>query len=359
MPRLTRSRSNPRPGVRGLFHLLPIMRIHSAGNSKKRFVIRSMALLAALLLIAWGHPEHTTAQADPYTLADVQLWISSGVKTARVLRLAQGRCIGFQVDAAAESELRRVGADDTLLNGLRSVCHRLPRVAVAPPPPSRQESFKPPAAEKAWVPSRYSREVLRPLYYGRPTAVTVFGSAVTSEWTGSEPGPWQVDIPGRGTATVLLPAAPARLATYGFSVGAADGLRADFEMYLHQSDLKFLLGGPSLEPFIPLGRTRFRAIVGATGLVGVGLQTLSVEDGSGGAVVEDSLDLTSVLVGGDGRLGLAYHPQPGMWIFAEARYRYLTTVARSLDVNGSQSVSELPWPKLGMRGPSLRIGIGF
>jgi hypothetical protein len=319
----------------------------------QRFISRRYARLTiaavALLLGAAARPARLAAQGDPYTLQDVQLWISSGVKPARMLRLAQARCLAFRMDAGTEAELRAAGAGEVLLEGLRSVCVRPAQMAVVPAPPSPRRSGRPPV--------RYARDVLRPLYYGSPTVVTLYGAGMTAEWTGSDSGSWQVDFPGGGQGTVRLPTAPKQLVTYGMSVGSA-GLRLELEGYLHQDDFTFLVGGPSLEPFIPIGRTRMRAIVGATGLVGVALQRLQVDDG-GGQVFTDTLDLTSVLAGGDGRLGLAYHPNPGFWVFAEARYRYLTTISRQLDLGGSESTRELPWPKLSFRGPSLRIGIGF
>jgi hypothetical protein len=335
-----------------------IMRAPSLGPPNQRLVRRLVTLLAGLLLAGARHPGRLAAQANPYALEDVQLWIESGVKPARVLGMVRTRCIGFRMDATAESVLRGAGASAELLNGLRGVCQRPPQMVMEQPPAARREDTRPAPGRQAQGPSRYSREVLRPLYYGSPAAITVFGSSMKPEWTGDEPGPWAVEFPGGSTGTVRVPPAPADLVTYGLSVGAADGIRLDGEMYLHQNDFTFILGGLELEPFIPIGRTRFRAIVGATGLVGVAKQSLAVEDG-GGEVFSDSLDLTSVLAGGDGRLGLAYHPHPGFWIFAEARYRYMTTVSRQLGVEGSSSVSDLSWPKLTFRGPSLRIGIGL
>ncbi|HEY0021498.1 MAG TPA: hypothetical protein VGB24_01255 [Longimicrobium sp.] len=323
----------------------------------KRRTLRLTAALVVALLAVGIDPGRLVAQGDPYTLDDVRLWISSGVKTTRILRLVQGRCLAFRIDGDAEAELRRAGAEDALVNGLRSSCQRPPQVAVAPPPPPPPQRSEPSTVGRE-TPSRYSRRVLYPIYYGRPSIATVFGGLMTPEWKGTDAGTHQVSLPNGEEVRVRMPEAPASLLTYGFSVGSAGGLRLEVEGYFHQTDFPTLLMGPAVEPFLPLGRTRFRMILGATGWLSVAGQHMEVIDETG-AETSDTLSVVSFGAGGDGRVGLAYHPKPGMWIFAEARYRWADTFYRYADVSPTEYVEDFPWPKLGVRGPSVRIGIGF
>lgn len=337
----------------------------------------SRGLLVTMFLVGTFAPDSVVAQQQPYTMEALDLWISGGVRVPRILRYVEGRCFDFDLTPVVQDQLRRKGASEVLIAGLVERCPPRPtQIAVNPPvqplpepqPGPELTNPSPPVVQTQGtgnVPSpplrsesRYSRRVLYPLYYDRPAIVTAFGGVMTPEWQGTDAGTHQVNLPNGNQIRVRMPEAPTTLPTYGVSIGSAGGLRLEMEGYFHQTDFPMLLMGPSVEPFLPLGRTRFRVILGATGWLAVAGQHMAVVD-EFGEETSDTLSVTSYGAGGDGRAGLAYHPKPGVWIFAEARYRWVETFYRYADVSSSEYVEDFPWSKLGVRGPSVRIGIGF
>ena len=49
--------------------------------------------------------------------------VGNGVTATRILELSYKACVNFKVDAAAETKLRRVGADQALIDGLKTRCY--------------------------------------------------------------------------------------------------------------------------------------------------------------------------------------------------------------------------------------------
>lgn len=312
-----------------------------------RFMKCPTKAVCALLLLLAALPGELAAQAPPYTMEDLQLWVSSGVRTPRILQRVRGVCFDVQLSPAYQDQMRQIGASQELIDGLVALCP--PRLVDQAPPVSLRER----------IASRYSRRVLYPLYYDHPAALVAYGGMMTPQWKGTDPGTHQVDRPNDGgELRVVMPEAPDNLPTYGVSVGSASGMRLDMEAYLHQRDFQMLMVGPSYEPFLPLGRTRVRFIMGVNGWLAVAGQRMQVVDQLG-LETSDTLTVTSFGAGGDGRVGVAYHPRPGMWVFAEARYRWIETFYRDAGVSSSERIEDFPWPKLSVRGPSIRIGVGF
>lgn len=64
-----------------------------------------------------------TAGLKPYGLEDIEAMIKNSVATARIVELSRRACVSFRVDDAAETRLRRVGAEPELLTGLRQACY--------------------------------------------------------------------------------------------------------------------------------------------------------------------------------------------------------------------------------------------
>jgi hypothetical protein len=335
-------------------------------------------LLVTMVLVGAFAPNIVVAQQQPYTMEALDLWISGGVRVPRILRYVEGRCFDFDLTPEVQDQLRQRGASEVLIAGLVQRCPPRPtQVAVNQPEqqfppqsqPVQQQTNPPPPVLRprptghvspppVQRPSRYSRRVLYPLYYDRPSVMTASGGVMTPEWKGTDAGTHLVALPNGQQVTVRMPEAPTSLPTYGVSIGSAGGLRLDMEAYLHQKDFPMFMMGPAIEPFLPLGRTGFRLILGANGWVTVAGQHMPIIDPSG-TETTDTLSVTSFGAGGDGRAGIAYHPSPGWWIFAEARYRWIETFYRYSDVSSTERVEDFPWPKLGVRGPSIRIGIGF
>ncbi len=65
----------------------------------------------------------STAGTKPYTLEDVEAMVKNSVPTARIVQLSKQSCLGFRMDDASETRLRRIGADAELLAGLRQSCY--------------------------------------------------------------------------------------------------------------------------------------------------------------------------------------------------------------------------------------------
>jgi hypothetical protein len=84
---------------------------------------------SVFMVTALAVPLDASAQAQqtnpPYTVEDVLVLVQGGHSAARILTRVSADCISFRVDGAA-ADLRRAGADDALLEGLRKVCVRVP-----------------------------------------------------------------------------------------------------------------------------------------------------------------------------------------------------------------------------------------
>jgi len=90
------------------------------------------AIVAALALFPSGSRGQ---QGRPYSLDEVRILIQGGLPTASILQRAGRNCLLFTVDDEAVGQLRAAGAAPDLIEGLRSVCVRLPQPAAAPIPP--------------------------------------------------------------------------------------------------------------------------------------------------------------------------------------------------------------------------------
>ena len=64
-----------------------------------------------------------TPSVAPYALDDITAMVKNDVSTKRILELAQRACLSFRMNDAADTQLRRVGADPELLTGLRGTCY--------------------------------------------------------------------------------------------------------------------------------------------------------------------------------------------------------------------------------------------
>jgi hypothetical protein len=92
-------------------------------------------VITSLLSIALLVPATVQAQAqssNPYTLPLLIRLLEGGFSGEEVLRRVNAACISFRMNASAEADLRKAGADDVLIRELQSsVCYR----GVAAPPP--------------------------------------------------------------------------------------------------------------------------------------------------------------------------------------------------------------------------------
>jgi hypothetical protein len=81
------------------------------------------AAVAALAVPSLGAAQQVGVR--PYALEDVVVLLQGGHSAERIIARVRDDCIAFRVDAAAAA-LRRAGADDALIAGLRDVCYRAP-----------------------------------------------------------------------------------------------------------------------------------------------------------------------------------------------------------------------------------------
>ena len=64
-----------------------------------------------------------TAGLKPYAIDDIEAMVKNSVAATRIVELSRRACLSFRVDDAAETRLRRVGAEPELLTGLRQSCY--------------------------------------------------------------------------------------------------------------------------------------------------------------------------------------------------------------------------------------------
>ena len=87
----------------------------------RRFPLATFWLSLVLVLIPVGVSGQV---GQPYTLEQLELLLAARQSTARILGLVQPECLSFRMDAEAVERLRAAGAEDELLEALRSVCYR-------------------------------------------------------------------------------------------------------------------------------------------------------------------------------------------------------------------------------------------
>lgn len=83
--------------------------------------------LRYLLLLAVGvlcTPDVIRSQQRPLSTEDVAELVRGEVDSGEIVNIARPRCISFRIDLAAETTLRTAGANNQLIQGLRSVCYR-------------------------------------------------------------------------------------------------------------------------------------------------------------------------------------------------------------------------------------------
>jgi TM2 domain-containing membrane protein YozV len=69
-------------------------------------------------------PDVSRAQQRPLSTEDIAELVRGEVAPGEILNIARPRCVSFRIDSTAETALRSAGADNQLIQGLRSVCYR-------------------------------------------------------------------------------------------------------------------------------------------------------------------------------------------------------------------------------------------
>jgi hypothetical protein len=303
----------------------------------------------AIVLLLLAKPRTSTAQTpNPVPLDVIEIWITHHVTPERAWRLAiQKDGIAFRMDERVEHELTAIGATDAWLQMLRNA-----RVVTSSAEQARGAS----APRRPRV--HLSKRDLFPIYYGNQGRIAFYTDISRLQETG---GSVNRTITTSSGDTIQLQNAGLRSPSfmYGLLVDVAGG-QLDLQGYFHQHGLLFVNMGFAIGPFLPLGTSGFRPIVGITPLIGLARQTLGHTKKSAGDTTSNSVVMFNMIYGADARAGLAYHWRPGVWGFAEAHYRLVGTLKRSFEVPGEPTVTNgIPWPSWSARGAFLRVGIGF
>jgi len=108
-------------------------------------LIRSHTKTFVALAVLCALSGTATAQSSPkpYTLDDVIAFVQNDVPATRVVSMAKNACINFKVTDSIADRLRNAGANDALIDGLRSACYKgasskdveVPTRRVNPPAP--------------------------------------------------------------------------------------------------------------------------------------------------------------------------------------------------------------------------------
>jgi hypothetical protein len=310
------------------------------------------ALFALFLCIAaWllCPSAELSAQERPVSLPLLEQWLKAQVPSSRIQVYVAELGIDFSVDDAVAARLRGEGASEELIVTLRAVTRRV-------------ELVRGPAADERG----FGRAELKPIYYGGRRAVGTFLDAGFLSWRGADAAPFSVEREAQPSVSV----SPSRLSEsplfYGASLTLAGNYGVDMVLRLHGSDFTQLMAGPTVEPFLPLGTSGYRLILGGTAWLSYTRVGLSgVTSGSPPSTIT-GIRYSNLGAAGAARLGLAYHYRPGLWIFAESQYRRLATLRRAMQIpadtqGGGLSLrgDDIPWPKLTAGGVAMRLGVGW
>jgi hypothetical protein len=276
------------------------------------------------------------------------IWIEGHVSPQHVWKIdIEKKGIAFVLDAAAEARLRGVGATDDWIAMLKGA-----RVVMVAAPQALDSLESTGVGER-----QYSLSELLPLYYDRGLRVETYVTVASLQETGGAVNGQQIQT-SNGPVTLQSVPLPASQQIYGLVVGSAT-TALNIEG-LFQPGIMMINLGIAFDPFIPLGRTGMRVILGATPFLGDTRQILGHVAHAPSDTSYNAIELHNAVLGGDVRGGLAYHWRPSHYLYAELDYRFVATVNRQLEVPGSQTVTQgIPWSSWGARGGILRIGIGF
>lgn len=296
------------------------------------------------VLVAGAVPRVVSAQSEEgVKLRAVETWIQGNVSAQRQWRIALSKYgIAFVLDETTEQRLRQAGASDEWLDVLRRSRYNPPAATVA--------------TQREAEPERLSKRDLRPLYFGSEARIAPFVGLARLEETGGLVAGRSLTTPSGNVPLKSTPLAKS-FRTYGLTVDLRSfGL--DLEGAF-QPDVFMLNVGAKYTPFLPIGTTRVRALVGVMPFLGFTRQTLGRLP-QGAQSADTAVDLLNTTVGGDVSAGVAYHWRPGAWLFAEVHYRVTSTINRELRAPGQTSITEgIPWSKWSAKGPVMRLGIGF
>lgn len=291
-------------------------------------------------------PSELLAQAGPaYTMDLVEKLIGGKVNPERVWKGDLSSAgLAFEMNAETEARLRQVGAGDEWIEVLR------------------RATFNPPTeapANRAAIQERpsFPRRQLRPLYFGNEGRITPYVSVMQLQETGGAVNGYRMQT-ARGAVRLSNTPLAQMARTYGFVADYAS-VGLDFEGAF-QHDLMMLNVGVKYSPFLPLGASGFRALIGVKPFLGVTRQVLAHLPKQSSDEQEPVVDLLNNIYGGDLSAGLAYHWRPGNWVFAEVNYRMTSTYSRELRAPDQEDITEgIPWSKWAAKGLMFRMGVGF
>jgi hypothetical protein len=311
-------------------------------------MLRPLIVGIGLLFVGLGLPVRAEAQGTPVSIEAVEIWIRHARMSPQRMRdlYISRRGIAFVLDDAAIRRLRAAGATDEMLAMLQDAEVRAPTAWTLAG-----------SGNSAGRSHGLTRSELRWMYYDKKGSVTTYLSAADlQETSGQVAGQRMITNYGSVALESVPLSEPTILGGVAFQV-----LDAGLMMEGHfQPKLMMLNMGLSYQPFLPIGASGVRIIAAGTPFLGLTRQTIGKLPLIPTGETSDAIELHNSIIGGDVRLGLAYHFRPGFWVSGEWAYRVERTVVRTIVIPGQPDVKEgIPWDPWAARGSMWRIGIGW
>jgi hypothetical protein len=301
-----------------------------------------------MLLVGLALPVDGSAQNAPIPIHAIEIWISRARMSPQRMRdsYIAPRGIAFVMDEEAIRRLRLAGATDEMIAMLRKADVRVP---VTESPPGTGESRN--------SAHGMTRSELRWVYYDRSGSVTTYATAARLRETSGQIVDYQMST---DQGSVLLNSVPlSEPALFGGLIIRV--LDTGLMMEGHfQPKLMILNMGLTYEPFLPLGASGVRLIAAGTPFIGLTRQTIGRLASIPPGEKSDAIELHNSIVGGEVRLGLAYHFRPGFWVSGDWGYRAERTIVRTMIIPGQEDVGDgIPWDPWAARGAMWRLSIGW
>lgn len=329
--------------------------------------------LLAILCVTWASSLGAQGESG-YSLEVITLWIGKARMSPERLweRYLSKRGLGFELTADVEASLRQIGADDRTIATLRRakvVMTAMPvGVAPAPPIPPPRDAELPPTPPITLPPTaphepppkpHYSRADLLPVYLGRTVTLRTYAEMAHLRSGGGDVRDRAL-IHNGYSVPLHSDSLPISAVMYGLLIGMPGYTAVEINLYLQQKNLKIGYFGFTYEPFLPLGASGFRLILGATPLIGLASQYVGDVPQAFAVDNNRTISVRNWIYGGDAKAGLAYHPAPGMQVFAEWHGRAMATMGRSVILPGNEIIEfSPPWSKFALAGSAVRIGLGW
>lgn len=325
-----------------------------------------IAILLAFWLAIPASDLYAQRRTKPYTLDQIEILIQGNVGPGRILELVRKDGLAFPMDETARARLQAVGAPPELLEGLSQVPQP---AAVAVSTSQMDTATNPPPVDTSGSRGtrRYARADLARLYYADNQAIRFYGGPARLRWSGAAGSAAAAVVHESRTYDEVHLAPPTDvMASAGLSIGSALAgstieLEAMTSVGSEEGNVLAILTGIGYEPFLPLGASHLRPIIGGRVSFLWASQQLGIQDAANGEFVYTDANRISVGVELGGRAGLAIHPSRRFHVFGDVEYRWGRALRSYLLEGENTGHMEDPWKAspLTYHGALIRIGFGL